>query len=109
MDIIQLFSILICSIHVSVSCSSNMNEQYYKECVEQAANYNARLSAERRMRLPFLDSQTGVAQSHSQLWMPYRYRGPGKMLGNLSSFKKLITYMCVFVCHRHLEIISNFS
>ena len=54
-----------------------MNEQYYKECVEQAANYNARLASERKMRLPFLDSQTGVAQNHSQLWMPYRYRGPG--------------------------------
>ena len=54
-----------------------MNEQYYKECVEQAANYNARLASEGKMRLPFLDSQTGVAQNHSQLWMPYRYRGPG--------------------------------
>ena len=70
-----------------------MNEQYYKECVEQAANYNARLAAERRMRLPFLDSQTGVAQNHSQLWMPYRYRGPGRWMNavTFNSKNKLMT------------------
>lgn len=55
----------------------HLNEQYYKEAMDNAASYNARLCIERRQRLPFLDSQTGVAQNHSNLWVPYRYRGPG--------------------------------
>ena len=54
-----------------------MSEQYYKESVEQTMSYNARLSAERRLRLPFIDSQTGVAQNHSQLFKHKKLRGPG--------------------------------
>ena len=42
--------------------------------MDSAASYNARLCNERRLRSPFLDSQTGVAQNHSNLWIPYRYR-----------------------------------
>ena len=57
-----------------------MTEQYYNESVEQAASYNSRLCAEKKMRMPFLDSQTGVAQNHTRLWMPYRYRSPGKFI-----------------------------
>lgn len=72
-----------------------MNEQYYKECVEQAANYNARLSAERKMRLPFLDSQTGVAQNHTRLWMPYRYRGPGQFKCSVKPSSRL---SCEILC-----------
>lgn len=33
------------------------------------------------MRLPFLDSQTGVAQSNCYIWMEKTHRGPG---GNLT-------------------------
>jgi len=36
-----------------------MNDSAYKEMMENAASYNTRLSSERTMRLPFLDSQTG--------------------------------------------------
>lgn len=45
--------------------------------MEQCHNYNARLCAERSVRLPFLDSQTGVAQSNCYIWMEKRHRGPG--------------------------------
>lgn len=46
--------------------------------MEQCHNYNARLCAERSVRLPFLDSQTGVAQSNCYIWMEKRHRGPGE-------------------------------
>lgn len=29
------------------------------------------------MRLPFLDSQTGVAQNNCYIWMEKTHRGPG--------------------------------
>ncbi|KRY84689.1 Zinc finger protein neuro-d4 [Trichinella pseudospiralis] len=40
----------------------------YLEQLESCANYNRRLCIERQQRLPFLDSQTGIAQVPSQLW-----------------------------------------
>ncbi|XP_057211718.1 zinc finger protein ubi-d4 isoform X4 [Triplophysa rosa] len=45
--------------------------------MEQCHNYNARLCAERSVRMPYLDSQTGVAQSNCYFWMEKRHRGPG--------------------------------
>ncbi|NXA43919.1 REQU protein, partial [Eudromia elegans] len=54
-----------------------IGEQYYRDAMEQCHSYNARLCAERSVRLPFLDSQTGVAQSNCYIWMEKRHRGPG--------------------------------
>lgn len=65
----------------SVLPSYSLGEQYYKDAMEQCHNYNARLCAERSVRLPFLDSQTGVAQSNCYIWMEKRHRGPGKVSG----------------------------
>lgn len=42
---------------------SYMNDPVYKETVENSSSYNERLVKERKTRLPFLDAQTGVAQS----------------------------------------------
>lgn len=63
-------------------CSSpllwlSLGEEFYKEAIEHCRSYNARLCAERSMRLPFLDSQTGVAQSNCYIWMEKNHRGPG--------------------------------
>lgn len=66
--------------------SVTLSEQYYREALENVASYNSRLCSERRQRLPFLDSQTGVAQNHSNLWIPYRYRGPGRSHGQIYSY-----------------------
>jgi len=63
-----------------------MNEQHYREALENVASYNSRLCSERRQRLPFLDSQTGVAQNHTNLWIPYRYRSPGRCHGQIYSY-----------------------
>uniref|UniRef100_A0A452Q8S1 Double PHD fingers 2 n=1 Tax=Ursus americanus TaxID=9643 RepID=A0A452Q8S1_URSAM len=65
---------------------SFLGEQYYKDAMEQCHNYNARLCAERSVRLPFLDSQTGVAQSNCYIWMEKRHRGPGLASGQLYSY-----------------------
>lgn len=42
---------------------SYMNDPVYKEAVENSSSYNERLVKERKLRLPFIDAQTGVAQS----------------------------------------------
>ncbi|NXP46343.1 REQU protein, partial [Heliornis fulica] len=63
-----------------------LGEQYYRDAMEQCHNYNARLCAERSVRLPFLDSQTGVAQSNCYIWMEKRHRGPGLAAGQLYSY-----------------------
>ncbi|XP_028658117.1 zinc finger protein ubi-d4 isoform X1 [Erpetoichthys calabaricus] len=63
-----------------------LGEQYYKDAMEQCHNYNARLCAERSVRMPFLDSQTGVAQSNCYIWMEKRHRGPGMAPGQIYSY-----------------------
>ncbi|XP_078515607.1 zinc finger protein DPF3 isoform X5 [Lissotriton helveticus] len=55
----------------------SLGDQFYKEAIEHCRSYNARLCAERSVRLPFLDSQTGVAQNNCYIWMEKRHRGPG--------------------------------
>ncbi|XP_063058788.1 zinc finger protein ubi-d4 isoform X3 [Engraulis encrasicolus] len=63
-----------------------LGEQYYRDAMEQCHNYNARLCAERSVRMPFLDSQTGVAQSNCYIWMEKRHRGPGMAPGQLYTY-----------------------
>ncbi|CAL1573611.1 unnamed protein product [Knipowitschia caucasica] len=63
-----------------------LGEQCYREALEQCRNYNTRLCAERSVRLPFLDSQTGVAQSNCYIWMEKRQRGPGMAPGQLYTY-----------------------
>ena len=54
-----------------------LGEQYYRDAMEQCHSYNARLCAERSILMPFLDSQTGVAQSNCYIWMEKRHRSAG--------------------------------
>ncbi|XP_050425495.1 zinc finger protein ubi-d4 B-like isoform X1 [Adelges cooleyi] len=58
----------------------------YREAVENSVNYNTRLCIERRMRMPFLDTQTGVAQTHSSLLMHERQRMPGIGTGQIYTY-----------------------
>nr|XP_018669421.1 zinc finger protein isoform X1 [Ciona intestinalis] len=53
------------------------NDGFYKEALEHCRTFNSRLMTERRVRLPYLDSQTRVAQSDCCLWFKRRHRGPG--------------------------------
>uniref|UniRef100_A0A452J2E3 Uncharacterized protein n=1 Tax=Gopherus agassizii TaxID=38772 RepID=A0A452J2E3_9SAUR len=70
-------------------CSSppgRLGDQFYKEAIEHCRSYNSRLCAERSVRLPFLDSQTGVAQNNCYIWMEKRHRGPGLAPGQLYTY-----------------------
>ena len=39
-----------------------LNDNAYKEIIENSETFNTRLCIERRLRIPFLDAQTRVAQ-----------------------------------------------
>ncbi|XP_035023145.1 zinc finger protein DPF3 isoform X3 [Hippoglossus stenolepis] len=63
-----------------------LGDQFYKEAIEQCRSYNARLCAERSVRLPFLDSQTGVAQNNCYIWMERHHRSPGVSAGQMYTY-----------------------
>ncbi|XP_077862224.1 cer-d4 protein isoform X2 [Saccoglossus kowalevskii] len=61
-------------------------DQYYKDTLDNASHYNTRLTIERKLRLPFLDSHTGVAQNNCYIWMQKRHRGPGEAYGQFYTY-----------------------
>ncbi|XP_072313647.1 zinc finger protein DPF3-like isoform X2 [Eucyclogobius newberryi] len=63
-----------------------LGDQFYKDAIEQCRSYNARLCAERSVRLPFLDSQTGVAQNNCYIWMERHHRSPGVGAGQMYTY-----------------------
>lgn len=63
-----------------------INDSSYTELIDHSASFNARLSHERRLRLPFLDPQTGVAQKHSNLHFKSSQRLPGLRLGQIYTY-----------------------
>ncbi|CAG0914589.1 unnamed protein product [Notodromas monacha] len=69
------------------SVENFLSDKAYKDMLENASSFNTRLLVERRMRLPFLDAQTGIAQNSSMLMFNRRDRMPGD-----SSLGKLYVY-----------------
>ncbi|XP_046877293.1 zinc finger protein DPF3 isoform X1 [Hypomesus transpacificus] len=65
---------------------SSLGDQFYREAIEHCRSYNARLCAERSVRMPFLDSQTGVAQNNCYIWMEQRHRQPGQAAGQMYTY-----------------------
>lgn len=63
-----------------------LNDSAYRELGENSESYNTRLSIERRLRMPFLDQQTGVAQTHCALFMKRRQRMPGLREGQIYTY-----------------------
>ena len=63
-----------------------LNDAAYRELLENSENYNTRLCIERRLRMPFLDQQTGVAQTHCALFMKRRHRMPGLREGQIYTY-----------------------
>lgn len=63
-----------------------LNDSAYREVIENSENYNTRLCIERRLRMPFLDPQTGVAQNHCTLFMKRKQRMPGLRDGQIYSY-----------------------
>lgn len=62
------------------------NDSSYSELIEFSSNFNTRLCVERKLRMPFLDPQTGVAQNHSNLFMKKSQRIPGLRDGQIYSY-----------------------
>jgi len=75
----------------------------YKEYLESAASFNRKLNEERKMRLPYIDSQTGVAQRHYNSERLRRERMPGVKQGQIYSYpqkhwrKKKYQYLKYFL------------
>lgn len=63
-----------------------LNDTAYRELLENSENYNTRLCIERRLRMPFLDQQTGVAQTNCALFMKRRHRMPGIREGQIYTY-----------------------
>ncbi|XP_007454800.1 PREDICTED: zinc finger protein DPF3 [Lipotes vexillifer] len=83
--LLRVFWFSLASFLLSLSPGS-LGDQFYKEAIEHCRSYNSRLCAERSVRLPFLDSQTGVAQNNCYIWMEKRHRGPGLAPGQLYTY-----------------------
>ncbi|XP_037541293.1 zinc finger protein DPF3 [Nematolebias whitei] len=64
----------------------SLGDQFYKDAIEHCRSYNARLCAERSVRMPFLDSQTGVAQNNCYIWMEKHHRQPGQAAGQMYTY-----------------------
>ena len=75
----------------------------YKEYLESAVSYNRKLNEERKMRLPYIDSQTGVAQRHYNSQRHKRERMPGLNQSQIYSYpqkqwrKKKYQYLKYFM------------
>lgn len=65
---------------------SFLNDSAYKEVLENSENFNTRLCIERRLRMPFIDPQTGVAQNHCALFMKRQQRMPGFRDGQIYTY-----------------------
>lgn len=72
--------------HSVVVFHSALSESTYRDAIENSSKYNNRLVEERKTRLPFIDSQTGVAQNNCYLWMHRWERMPGANEGQIYSY-----------------------
>lgn len=63
-----------------------MNNPEYKAYLESAMSFNRKLNEERKMRLPYIDSQTGIAQRSYNSERHKRDRMPGLKQGQIYSY-----------------------
>ena len=62
----------------------------YKQLAESTMSFNRRLNEERKMRIPYIDGQTGVAQKHyPDQQRTRRQRMPGVSLGQVYSYPQV--------------------
>ena len=60
-----------------------LNTNTYKELAESTMSFNRRLNEERKMRIPYIDGQTGVAQVGTKKgrWNKNPWRPEGTYVG----------------------------
>ena len=62
------------------------NDKIYEEALEASSKFNKQLGSDRKLRIPFIDSQTRVAQSNCLLWYAEYQRSTGTRSGQLVSY-----------------------
>ncbi|KAK2703021.1 zinc finger protein ubi-d4-like isoform X4 [Artemia franciscana] len=62
------------------------SDQAYIDVIRNSSVFNTRLAEDRKMRLPYYDVQTGVAQHCTSLWMSSRQRMPGQKEGQIYTY-----------------------
>jgi len=86
-----------------------LNTNKYKELAESTMSFNRKLNEERKTRLPYVDSQTGVAQRHFNCLKRSQDRMPGLREGQIVSYpqkrwaKKRYQYLHYFMVPKHLR------
>jgi len=81
----------------------------YKELAVSTQSFSRKLNEERKMRIPYVDGQTGVAQKHYNNSRVSRERMPGMRAGQVYSYpqkrwhKKRYQYLQYFMLPRHLR------
>lgn len=66
-----------------------LSNDSYKEMLDSSESFNSKQNFERKMRLPFLDPITAIAQNHSTLFMKKRQRLPGLRPGQCYSYPQV--------------------
>jgi len=86
-----------------------LNTNTYKELAESTMSFNRKLNEERKMRIPYIDGQTGVAQKHYDNHRSARERMPGRQDGQVYTYpqrawrKKRYQYLQYFMLPKHLR------
>lgn len=62
------------------------SKHLYRETLEQVHSYNSKLLLDRRLRIPHIDSHTGIAQQDSHLWVSAAQRCTPVHHGQLHSY-----------------------
>jgi len=81
----------------------------YKELAQNTMSFNRKLNEERKMRIPYVDSQTGVAQRHYDMMRRLEDRMPGRRADQILSYpqrkwtKKRYQYLHHFMTPKHLR------
>eukprot|EP00794_Sanderia_malayensis_P020399 gene20399-22412_t len=58
----------------------------YRDAIDQVIAYNSKILVERRMRIPYIDGQTGVAQQDCHLWVSRVARSAPIREGQICSY-----------------------
>ena len=68
---------------ISLELKNYFSSQAYKEALDNAVAFSKRLTEERKDRLPFYDSQTGLNQQDCYIWRNRAERKKGRLLGQV--------------------------
>ena len=81
----------------------------YKALAQSTQSFNRKLNEERKMRIPYVDGQTGVAMKHYNNVRVSRERMPGRRDDQVYSYpqrrwhKKRYQYLQYFMLPKHLR------